>query len=253
MEQWFLHLKASCMLPTYRPQKREGAVDTSLSQYLEFVATADWNSTPPVLVASAAASKTGSPSLRPLPSYESDDSELEAAGSSSRRVGFDDSRDGKAASRRLGRSPVSDDGTGVGLSKRSNSEHVSRKHRSKDTKPMTPQRSRTYSKYDSPDVVDFTRSYPHESRPVHVPAVSHGSIGFEMVLSRRPALPADYVSLYKWQRNRCAQCRAELPASQLAMPTRYCNYTEMLFCRACMAPDVAVGVELFVLGVVDFG
>ena len=103
-------------------------------------------------------------------------------------------------------------------------------------------RPRFYSKYDAPVVIDFLRDFPHADKPLHVPSTSHGSVGFVMVLQARPAVAPDYMMLYRWQRSRCAQCRAEKVPPELAMPARFCYYTEMLYCRRCMAPDVQVCV-----------
>ncbi len=90
------------------------------------------------------------------------------------------------------------------------------------------------------NTTSMVRASPHEVAPKHLPAASAGTWGTVMVLDRRPASPPDLVALWTWQRRRCAKCCEEKSEAQLAVPKRFCHYTELLLCAACMGSGVRV-------------
>jgi hypothetical protein len=94
--------------------------------------------------------------------------------------------------------------------------------------------------FKSASVEDYTRSYPHAMAPRHLPAADPTTWGTVTVLEPRPPLPPDMNALYRWQHGRCARCRVAKDVRELAVPQRFCHYTELLLCQPCMGANTRV-------------
>ena len=94
--------------------------------------------------------------------------------------------------------------------------------------------------YENWGVEDYRRRCPHAVVPRHVPNVD-GSWGIVLVTDARPAGVPDVVALAEWQHGRCGKCRDAQRPGELASVKRYCHYTEMLFCLACLGNETRVG------------
>jgi len=57
-----------------------------------------------------------------------------------------------------------------------------------------------------------------------------------LVLDLRPENPPQLSTLNKWQARRCADCGCTQTTGMFDTRAYYCNYTELLFCGACMSP-----------------
>ena len=75
----------------------------------------------------------------------------------------------------------------------------------------------------------------------HFPAQADGAVRLALVLERRPAELPLLKELNKWQHRQCAECGAMqttgLGLLNTGLPAHFCNYTELLFCERCMAPE----------------
>lgn len=75
----------------------------------------------------------------------------------------------------------------------------------------------------------------------HFPALLDGSVALALVLERRPAEPPYAPDLNKWQHRMCAQCGHGQTTGfgffTSDVRAVYCHYTELLYCRGCMAAE----------------